>query len=419
MTWGKDLSYPKAIFHIDGDAFFVGCEIAKNPTLRGKPVVTGKDRGIVSAASYEAKRMGIERGIPLRDVHKICPEAIILSSDYETYQLFSKRMYAIARRYTPVVEEYGIDECFGDLTGLKGVHKLSYEDILHRIKQDLWDELNISFSVGLAPTKVLAKLGSKFNKPDGYTAIPLSDARAYLEKTPVRKIWGIGPNTASFLEMHGMRTSLEFAQKEAWWIRENLSKPYVAIWEELNGTSVLPLITEKKESYQSLQRTRTFAPTKDPAYLKSELSKNIESACRRARRYKVRAAGMSIFLKSQEFTYSTIEIRFTRPSNLPHELITIADSHFAALYKPGVRYRTTGVTLWGLQGESHEQLNLFESTDTKEKRKSVYENMDAIAKRFGKDAIYLASSFAAVHEHAKQPAPQEQRVGLPFLGEVA
>ena len=102
-----------------GDAFFASCETAMNPRLRGKPVVTGKERGIVSSLSYEAKAAGVKRGMIISDVHKVCPEAVILASDYETYSLFSKRMNAIVRRYTPDVEEYSIDECFaGECCGV-------------------------------------------------------------------------------------------------------------------------------------------------------------------------------------------------------------------------------------------------------------------------------------------------------------
>src|SRR5512135_3459873 len=120
MAWGGIRSYPRAILHVDGDSFFASCEVAKNPALRGKPVITGKERGIVSAASYEAKARGVKRGMNLREARAVCPDAIILPSDYETYSLFSERMYTIVRRYTPAVEEYSIDECFADLTGLRG-----------------------------------------------------------------------------------------------------------------------------------------------------------------------------------------------------------------------------------------------------------------------------------------------------------
>ncbi|MCB1813923.1 MAG: hypothetical protein KDK04_19730 [Candidatus Competibacteraceae bacterium] len=111
-------SLPRAILHIDADAFFASCEQANNPSLRGKPVVTGKERGIASAVSYEAKALGIKRGMRIREIKKICPDAIHLPSDYETYSLYSQRVFAIVRRYTDRVEEYSIDECFAELTGL-------------------------------------------------------------------------------------------------------------------------------------------------------------------------------------------------------------------------------------------------------------------------------------------------------------
>ena len=122
-------SFPRAILHVDGDAFFVACEVAKNPALRGKPVVTGGERGIASAMSYEAKRRGITRAMRISEMKKICPDVIILPSDYETYSLYSMRMYAIVRRYTPAVEEYSIDECFADLTGLRRSLRMSYEEM--------------------------------------------------------------------------------------------------------------------------------------------------------------------------------------------------------------------------------------------------------------------------------------------------
>src|SRR6266550_3267203 len=121
MTWGHSSSFPRAILHVDGDSFFAACEIARDPRLKGKPVVTGKERGIVSACTYDLKARGIKRGMTLVEVRKIAPDAIILPSDYETYSLFSNRMYEIVRRYTPTVEEYSIDECFADLTGMRRV----------------------------------------------------------------------------------------------------------------------------------------------------------------------------------------------------------------------------------------------------------------------------------------------------------
>ncbi len=146
--------FPRAILHIDGDAFFASCEQANNPALRGKPVITGKERGIVASMSYEAKAKGVKPAMRLFEVKKLCPDAILLPSDYETYSLLSKRLFSIVRRYTPEVEEYGIDECFADLTGLRRALRMNYIDIARRIKSDLDTELGFTFSVGLAPNKV-------------------------------------------------------------------------------------------------------------------------------------------------------------------------------------------------------------------------------------------------------------------------
>ena len=152
---------PKAILHIDGDAFFASCEQSRNPALQGKPVITGKERGIVASMSYEAKRRGVTRAMRIRDAQALCPDAIVVPSDYETYSLLSKRMFAIVRRYTPDVEEYSIDECFADITGLQRPLKMSYPQIAARIKLTLDVELGFTFSVGLASSKVVAKLASK------------------------------------------------------------------------------------------------------------------------------------------------------------------------------------------------------------------------------------------------------------------
>src|SRR5688572_1335216 len=161
--------WPRAIFHVDADAFFASCEQAMHPEWRGKPVITGAERGIVAAASYEAKARGVSRGVALRDVRKLCPDAIIVPSDYESYSLFSKRMFEIVRRYTNLVEEYSVDEAFADITGLRRPLRGSYEDIARRVKEEIEKDLGITVSVGLSVSKVIAKAASKHRKPSGFT----------------------------------------------------------------------------------------------------------------------------------------------------------------------------------------------------------------------------------------------------------
>src|SRR5512146_2883165 len=215
-------SWPQAIVHVDADAFFASCEQAIHPELRGRPVVTGKERGIVAAASYEAKARGVSRGVRLSDVKKLCPDAVILPSDYETYSLFSLRMFEIMRRFSPDVEEYSIDEAFVDLTGLRRSFHGPYEMIAENIRKTIEKELGITVSAGVSLSKVLAKIGSKHKKPNGLTMIPGREIHLILADLPVEKVWGIGPNTAAFLNKHGVRTALDFARRDERFVTQNL-----------------------------------------------------------------------------------------------------------------------------------------------------------------------------------------------------
>ncbi|MDB5195516.1 MAG: nucleotidyltransferase/DNA polymerase protein [Parcubacteria group bacterium] len=442
MGWGRPYHFPRAIIHVDGDSFFAACEVAKNPALKGKPVVTGKERGIISAATYEAKALGVTRGTSIAEARRICPELIVIDSDYETYGLYSRRMYAIMRRYTPIVEEYGIDECFGELTGLKRKLKMSYEEIAQAIQADLTRELNITFGVGLAPNKVLAKVGSKYRKPNGFTSIPLTERERYLADTAIGAIWGIGPNTARFLNTHGVRTALDFAKKSNAWVKETVTAPIYEIWRELNGEMVMELVTEAKESYQSIQRTRTFRPaTHDPEFLMAQLSKNLEGACAKARRFELSARRVSFFLKSQSsFRYRVCDLTLERPTNVPSDILSVMETHLASLIRQGETYRATGVTLAELTERAERQPDLFSDPAKLAGKARVYEKVDELAQKYGKNTVYLASSMRAIaedradeehhHEYGTsasfaENAPQrfsgahmKKLFSMPYLGEV-
>src|SRR5262244_4153748 len=267
-------SFPRAVLHIDGDAFFASCEQARDLQLQGKPVVTGKERGIAASMSYEAKARGVTRGMRLCEIKRLCPDAIILPSDYETYSLLSQRLFAIVRRFTPEVEQYSIDEVFADLTGLRRPLRMSYEQMAATIKHELDTELGFTFSVGLAPNKVMAKIASKWAKPSGLTAIPGRELHRFLAKLPVEKVWGIGPNTTAFLQKHSIRAALEYAQRPEAWVKKYLSKPFFQIWQELNGQYVFELATGEHETYYTMQKVKTFTPaSSDRAFVFAQLSK--------------------------------------------------------------------------------------------------------------------------------------------------
>ena len=424
-------SWPRAIMHIDADAFFASCEQAIHPELKGRPVICGKERGIVAAASYEAKAKGVQRGVRLSDVKKICPDAIILPSDYETYSLFSVRMFEILRRFSPDVEEYSIDEAFVDLTGLRRSFHGPYEMIAGKMRKAIEIELGITVSAGVSLSKVLAKIGSKHKKPNGLTIIPGRDIHLYLETLPVEKVWGIGPNTAAFLNKCGIMTALQFAQKDEGFVKKNLSKPFQEIWHELNGRSVYPVVTESKSSYQSISKAKTFTPaSRDEAFVFAQLSRNLENACIKARRYKLAATRLIIFLRKQDFTSSGAEIKLSRPTAYPVELFELARTGFQQLYQAQALYRQTGVVLSGLVAENSVQYSLFDDTTKIEKMARIYESIDRISQKFGKHTVQHGASLPAKlqtqHEGERGDVPKRkeslwkgenkrQRLGLPML----
>jgi len=406
----------KTILHIDGDAFFVGVEVAKNPKLQGLPVVTGEERGIVSALSYEAKALGIVRGMPTYRVKKDFPKVIILPGDYVSYVRYSRMMFDIVRRYADDVEEYSIDECFADLTGLDRPLKMTYFEIAERIKREVNAELSLSVSIGLAPTKVLAKVASKWVKPNGLTLIAFDSASEFLAKMPIEKIWGIGPHTSLALKKRGIYTAGEFADKNIEWVRENFSKPYETIWQELNGISIMDIDPKQKTVYSSVQKTRSFHPsTNDPVFLFSQLSKHIEDACSKARYYKLVPRSFSIFLKNKNFEFTVRQVVLTSPTNAPEYIIALAHKQFQNMHKKGVLYRTTGVTLHDLISSALSQDDLFGNTKKIRKLESIHEEIDHLESRFGRRVVYLASTHNALMQETKGTEAEEVDRNLLFL----
>ncbi len=420
MTWGKSYSFPKAIIHIDGDAFFASCEQSLHPDYRGKPVVVGKERGIAASMSYEAKKLGVVRGMTIPQIKKISSQIIIVPSDYETYSLFSKRMFAIMRRFSSVVEEYGIDEGFVDITGLRKPLNMGYVAIARRIKQDISRELGISVSAGLAPTKVLAKLASTYDKPDGFATVPTGRIKDFLRKINVKDVWGIGSNTAHYMYKLDINSAYDFTQKDFEYVQQYFTKPHQEIWRELCGELVYPVISEKKTSYASISKTRTFTPaSSDKNFVYSQLIKNIENACIKARRYQLAARSISVFLKTQDFKIDALELKLNRASSFPNDLTKVIKPLFEKLYKEGVRYRATGVVLSKLQEDTCIQGSLFESPIRLEQMKNIYSAVDGLAKKFGKHTVHLGASIKAKRQlqHQKNRGDKAIRKLIKLKGE--
>ena len=427
-------TFERAILHIDGDAFFASCEQASHPHLKDACIVIGQERGIASAFSYSAKARGVTRGMPIQQVRRICPEAIILPGNYELYQKYANRMYAIVRRFTPLVEEYSIDECFADITGMQRTHTMSYEEIGRTIKQALEDELGITFSIGLASNKVLAKIGSTWDKPSGYTILYPSQTHRFLEQKTISGIWGIGKQTAFFLKAHGIATAYDFTQQSRDWVIENMNKPYHDIYDELCGRTRLHIQTNPRTIYKSISATHTHTPSlnnKDQLF--SELSRNIERACNKARRYNMQVCTVHIFLKDDAFTYNVIEYNLPVPTYAPSRIIDHTYQYFEKIFHTGKMYRATGVTFKKLIPKQYDQ-DLFGYTQSIQKDEEITDVIDVINERYGSHALHLASSHASfqahTHHHAlmkqshistqqNRHAAELKSLYIPWIGEVS
>ncbi len=406
----------KCILHMDGDAFFVGVEVAKNPKLKGLPVVTGEERGIASALSYEAKALGLTRGYPVYKIKKEFPQVIILPGDYRSYAQYSEMMFDIVRRYTDDIEEYSIDECFADLTGLDKPSYMTYREMAERIKKDIVRELSLSVSVGLGPTKVLAKVGSKWKKPDGLTVIEKETAWKFLQETPIEKIWGIGPRTAHYLKTKKIETALDFSRQNISWIREKLAKPQEIIWHELNGFQVMEIDSAQKTEYSSMQRTRTFhPPTNDVLFLLSQLSKNTEEVCAKARHYGLVPKSISFFIKTQSFRYFSFSVPLDIPTNSPEIIIGLVRKYFKKVYKRNENYRTTGITLHELSPAETTQLDLFGKSSIPKKFEEIHKHLDVLEEKVGKRLVYLGTTDRAKKRKTKGTDSDDLDRSLLFL----
>lgn len=386
-------SYPTAIAHIDCDAFFTSCEAARDPKLKGRAVATGKERGIVSCPSYEAKAAGVKRGMRLSEARAICPALVILPSDYELYSIYSHRVFDIVRRFTPEVEEYSIDEVFCDLAGLRRLYRSSYPAIAGMIKDAIQKELGITVSAGVSLTKMLAKLASKEHKPDGFTAVPGYRLHEFLKDMPLERVCGFGPNSVALLKKYGVKTVLEYIRKPEEFAAKLLGKIGVELWRELRGVRVYGIVTERKETYLSISKTKTFSPhSGDREIVKAQLFRNMESAFIKLRRHHLSARNIAAYLRAIDYSHRGAEARLTRHSSATLDFTGVLGEIFDRIFEAGVVYRATGVILSDIISGGPAQGDLFDDPVCVENIRKISVAVDEVNLQYGKHTLHLASS---------------------------
>lgn len=379
------ISWPEVVLCLDGDAFFASVTQAVHPELKGRPVVTGQERGIATAVSYEAKALGIKRGDQCWRIKKEFPEVTITHSDYRLYHLFSDKMFSVMRKYSPCVEVYSVDEGFCDLKGMRRPLKMTYPQIAQAIKREVEGSLGITVSIGLSVTKSLAKLAVNKNKPSGLTIVPGKEIDSILNETPVDKIWGIGGQTTAFLHKLNIKTAYEFAKKPEWFIKQNFSKPYQEIWRELNGEMIYAVSPDNKRVYKSMTRSSTVTPaTNDKDILWARLLGHVEDVFLKARNYNYAVKKVFIYLKDQKFNHHGIEIKLIEPTCFPITIRSELRTAFEKIYKKNVMYRASGATIYEFSENNQKQASLFfGNSSMEEKAKKVYPIFEAKKVDFG------------------------------------
>ncbi len=279
----------RAVIHIDIDAFFAAVEMKKRPALKGRPVVIGgtgdpASRGVVSSASYPARAFGIVSGMPLKKALKLCPEAVFLPVDFESYERESERFMEILREYGPLVESFGLDEAFIEPATPAGHDPLEYAVKLAReIKARIKRELKLTASAGVGPNKLLAKMACDLGKPDGFFTIAAGDVDRLFNDMDARKLWGVGPKTGARLEALGIRTIGEISRVPV----EHLQRQFgpvigKTLHEHSRGIDDSPVVPFREP--ESMSREVTFeTDTRDAQLIRQTLLGLTEDVAARLR----------------------------------------------------------------------------------------------------------------------------------------
>jgi DNA polymerase-4 len=389
-----DRPWPRAIIHIDMDAFYASVEQRDRPELRGKPIIVGGSgrRGVVCSPSYEARKYGVKSAMPMFAAMKLCPQAIAVPLRMSRYAEASKRVMTIFAHFSPAIEPLSLDEAFLDVTGTDALLGPPV-DVAWKVQRAVRAELLLSCSVGVATNKYVAKVASELNKPAGLVIVPPGEERAFLEPLPVEKLWGVGPKTAERLHGLGLATIGEVARLGAVELKRRLGPSMEAMAEQLAhlaiGADHRPVDTDVQRKSLGAERTLDL-DIAGAARVRQELLPLIDEVASGLRARKLRAAGVRLKLRYANFHRVSRELRLTEPA---HDNRSILDAIDQLLPRVDTEraIRLVGVACTGLVDEhAPRQGSLFQQSQVKSER--LGRAVDAIKGRFGDDALVRATA---------------------------
>jgi len=399
----RDAFAVASILHVDIDAFFVSVELLDRPDLRGKPVVVGgrpDQRGVVSAASYEARKFGVHSAMPLRTAAKLCPHAVFLDGHHAKYGEWSDRVAKILGQFSPIVEMVSVDEAYLDLSGTERLHgpPLAAADKLLRT---ITRSTNLPCSGGLATTRLVAKVASDQAKPRGLVWVAPGSEERFLAQLPIRKIPGIGEVTERALRAMGIEIVEQIAAQSLERLEKIFGQWGTALYRKSRGGDSYEFIIDAEP--KSISHNHTFGEdTNDDEQLATLLSHLSQKACKR-----LREAGLSTRTLTLTIRYAGFDT-YTRSKTLPEPTRLDADifSHIQKLFQEHRnrkrKIRLLGVALSGLS-HGNEQLDLIDA-DRREKLEKLTNAADKLRDRFGFGKIQFGGSLSS---HKSEPDHEE------------
>lgn len=394
-------------FHLDMDAFFVSVEELFDPALRGKPVVVGgqhNERGVVSAASYAARKFGVHSAMPLRTAYKLCPHAIFVDGHRERYLEYSEKVFAVLQRFSPRVEMASIDEAYLDLTGTERLHGPPLS-AAHRLHAAVHRATNLNCSIGAATSRLVAKVASDQAKPNGVLWIVPGQEAAFLGPLDVRKIPGVGKVTERNLHACGIRKVRDLASLDDAWVEQRFGKWGLALAGKARGQDAGGWFdgeVGEGGDPKSISHEHTFSvDTADAGMLDAMLVRLSEMVARRLRDHHLWARRVQIKLRYSDFSTFTRSRTLDHPTQIDAGLADAAHALFHQAWT-GKSIRLLGVYAESLEAREG-QTSLLEEDKTERWRKTLAA-VDRMRDKYGDGTVSLASGLTAgfrarVHEN--------------------
>jgi DNA polymerase-4 len=381
----------KKIIHIDMDAFYASVEQHDNPALKGLPVIVGGDpekRGVVSAASYEARVYGVHSAMPSSQARRLCPQGNFLPVRMHRYREVSGEIFRILREYTPLVEPLSLDESFLDVTGSEKLFGPVLQ-IAREVKRRILETTGLTASAGIAPNKFLAKIASDFKKPDGLVEIKPDEVREFLRELPISKLWGVGKATEEVLKGMGILKVGQLALFPAEKIERKLGKFGLELMALARGEDERPVSPDADA--KSISQEETFTPDLEtPDQMKRILLDQAEQVGWELRKQKLKGSTVTVKVRYPDFTLVTRSLTLPFPTDQGIEIYQTAMKLLPRTEALQRRARLLGVGISNLlHRDDPEQYLLFDSRREKTERSVMA--MDRIWEKFGPEAIKRAS----------------------------